>query len=332
MKVALVGHGSIGSRYKDSLIKNYIKIENLSIIEKNTKLIKKLRKENFKCYEDLFILKEEGLNIDYGIVANWGPQHIKTANQLIDLGCKRIIIEKPLSSRIDELESFKKRCAKENIFITVHHHWNYTDLIEKIANAQIKYNLGEPVGIRFIGGAVCLSTNGTHYLDLGCKILKSSPKEVSADLELDYINPRDKNLVNIGGMASYRMENNSFIHTSFSNKNSQSFRSEIVYRHGIIEISTDIKLKVFKRSDQDIINFGHKITRYGDLIFLGDVDFRDKLTLDSVLENLFYGDKPKVCIEEAEISVKMVLAAIQSHLYGKRVKFDNIVDTDILIS
>ena len=100
------------------------------------------------------------------------------------------------------MESFKKRCAKKNIFVTVHHHWNYTDLINKIENAQIKYNLGEPVGIRFIGGAVCLSTNGTHYFDLGCKILKSSPKEVSADLELDYINPRDKNLLNIPEICS----------------------------------------------------------------------------------------------------------------------------------
>ncbi len=332
MKVALVGHGSIGSRYKDSLIKNHINIEDIVIIEKNSKLIEELRKENFNCYEDLLILKREGLNIDYGIVANWGPQHIKTANQLIDIGCKRIIIEKPVSSRIDELESFKKRCINENIFITVHHHWNYTDIIDKIENAQIKYNLGEPVGIRFIGGAVCLSTNGTHYFDLGCKILKSSPKQVCADLELDYINPRDKKLVNIGGMASYRMKNDSFIHVSFSNNNSQSFRSEIVYRHGIIKISTDIKLKVFKRNDQDIIKFGHKITRYGDLNFIGDIAFKDILTLDSVLENLFYGDKPKVSLDEAEISVKMVLAAIQSHLNGKKVMFDNIIDTDILIS
>ena len=58
-------------------------------------------------------LEKRDINITHGIVANWGPEHLKTANKLIDLGCKKLIIEKPLSCRKDELQEFKKRCAQE---------------------------------------------------------------------------------------------------------------------------------------------------------------------------------------------------------------------------
>ena len=61
-----------------------------------------------------------------------------------------------------------------------------------------------------------LSTNGTHFFDLACELLDSEPEFITSDLEIDYINPRDKTLTIIGGMASYKMNNNSFIHVSFS--------------------------------------------------------------------------------------------------------------------
>ena len=53
-------------------------------------------------------------------------------------------------------------------------------------------NLGKPVGIRLLGGAVDLSTNGIHDLDLCCDILETTPNTVFSDLEIDNINPREK--------------------------------------------------------------------------------------------------------------------------------------------
>ena len=63
-----------------------------------------------------------------------------------------------------------------------------------------------------------MSTSGTHYLDLACEILNSEPVSAMADLEIDYINPRDKSLAFVGGSASYRLQNGTFIHVSFTNK------------------------------------------------------------------------------------------------------------------
>lgn len=330
MKFILVGHGSIGSKYKDSILKKIPDINDLFIVDKNKELINKLRKDGLNCGETLDDLRTN--EFTHGIVANWGPEHIKTANKLIDLGCKRLIIEKPLSCRKDELEIFKKRCLEDEVFVTIHHHWKYTNIFEVIDKSQNKYELGSPIGMRIIGGAVCLSTNGTHVFDLGCEILKSIPKSISADLELDYINPRNEKLVNIGGMASYKLQNNTFIHVSITNSNSEALRIEIIYKHGLLKLSTDSKLNVYKRKEEELIKFGGKITRYGDMQDLGEVIFNDKITVDEVLDNLINGSKPEVDINRAEIPVLMVLGALQSHLDQKRIMFDNIQDRGILIS
>lgn len=330
MNLVLVGHGSIGSKYKQSILKRFSDNDQLFVVENNISLLKKLKSYGLNCYESLDALKN--LNITHAIVANWGPDHIKTANKLIDLGCKRLIIEKPLSSRKDELFEFKKRCLSEKIFVTIHHHWKYTNIVDVLHKAEKKFNLGFPVGIRMIGGAVCLSTNGTHVFDLSCEILNSTPKSISSELELDYINPRSKNLVNIGGMASYKMKNESFIHVSITNSNSEAFRLEIIYRNGIIKLNTDSRLECYKRRQEEIHKFEDKVTRYGDMELIEEIKFENISTVDAVLENLISGIEPEVSIERAEVSTLMVLGALQSHLTGERVQFDNIKDTGILIS
>ena len=129
---------------------------------------------------------------DYGIVANWGPDHLSTAEMLIKLGCKRLIIEKPISNSLSELVDFRNKFEDKDIFVTVHHFFRFTNFLDTFRKAEKKYNFGEPVGIRLSGGAACLSTSGTHYLDLACEILSSEPNTVSADLKIDYINPRDQ--------------------------------------------------------------------------------------------------------------------------------------------
>ena len=109
MKLALIGHGSIGSRYKDEVSRNTYDIDKFYIVDPKESVLEELKRKSYKCFKSVNELKENNIEITHGIVANWGPDHINTANQLIDLGCKRLIIEKQLTNRKDELQSFKKR-------------------------------------------------------------------------------------------------------------------------------------------------------------------------------------------------------------------------------
>ena len=331
MAIVLVGHGSMGRRYKDAIIEKYNE-NDFYIIDNNDSVLENLRKNEIKCFKNFDELKREIKEINYGIVANWGPEHISTANKLIDIGCKRLIIEKPLSNRIDDLQNLKKRSLDEDIFITIHHHFPYTNIVEKIKQAEYEFNLGDPKGIRIIGGAVCLSTNGIHFFDLSCDVLNSKPKYITAELDLDYINPRDKNLLNIGGMACYKMENKTFINVSLSNENSECYRVEIVYRNSIIKLGSDDRLKLFQRNFEDVKKFNDKITRVGDLNFVCDINYESLPSPYSVLNNLINQNKPVVDIGKAEIPTLMVIGAIDSHIKGKRIEYDKIEDHGLLIS
>lgn len=164
-KFVLVGHGSIGSRFKDALVNLKIDKKDIYIVEKNKELLSVLKAQNFICFEDIEEIPEsDGFELA-GIVANWGPDHLPSANKLVDKGCNRLIIEKPISHSIADLIKFKERCKKNKLFVTVHYFWKYTNIVSTIKKIEEEQGLNKPHGFRIIGGAVCLSTNGTHFFD-----------------------------------------------------------------------------------------------------------------------------------------------------------------------
>ena len=335
MIIAIVGHGSIGSKYKEEILKRGFTNKSIIIIDSNITIIKKLREEGYLCYESIQDIDQSFKKIDYAIIANWGPDHIRSAQDISNLGCKRFIIEKPVSSNLEELDLFEKDIQKKSIFATVHHHWKYVGLDKLINEAQSQFELENPVGVRLIGGALGLCTNGIHWLDFAQEILSSNVSTIVSDLDIDYINPRDDSLAFIGGMCSFKMRNKSFIHVSFSNQNSQSARAEIVYKHGIIDICTrglEGKLKIYKRRQEDLDKFANKITRHGLLKLIGETEFINKRTVPDVLDDLFNSKIPKTSIKRAKIPLKMIIGAIQSSKENKMILWDDIKDQEIRIS
>jgi len=335
MLLVIVGHGSIGSKYKDELLKKGFSTESVIIIDSNISVLKKLRQEGYVCFESIKEIHNSFNKIDYGIIANWGPDHISSAIELCNMGCKRFIIEKPVSSNLDEIINFEKEIKEKSLFATVHHHWKYIGLENLIREAQSEHELLPPIGVRLIGGALGLSTNGIHWLDFAQEILESPLKTILADLDIDYINPRDDSLAFIGGMCSFRMQNNSFIHVSFSNQNSQSSRAEIIYRHGIIDIcirGQEGKLKIYKRKREDLEKFGHQITRHGSFDLISENSFINKSTVLLIRVLLLNSKLPKVSVHRAKIPLKMIIGAIQSSVQNKKISWDQIEDQKIRIS
>ena len=93
MSLVIVGHGSIGSKFKDELKKRGFPKNSIFIVDNNLELLAHLKKEGYSCFSsieemDLFNDKEK---IEYAIISNWGPDHINSANQILKFGCKRFI-------------------------------------------------------------------------------------------------------------------------------------------------------------------------------------------------------------------------------------------------
>ncbi len=333
MNIILVGHGSIGSIYKSFLMETKgINKDNLHIIETKKIVRDKLISEGFKCYSTIKSLNKENIVPTHSVVANWGPDHVNSAKQLIKLGCNRLIIEKPVSHRLDEFLSLKKISSENNIYVTVHHYWKLVECGNAIRKIQIKHDLGKPVGVRMIAGAACLSTNGIHDLDLCCDVLDSYPETVLADLQIDHINPRDKSLCYVGGVASFKMANDTFTHVSYTNKNSQTSRFEAIYKHGIIEIDLNGKLICFKRKQKDLDKSQGLVTRHGLLEKREEIPFEEIDTIPLIIDDLLHGKTPKVSLNRSEKSLRMLLGALKSNAEGKKVDCYNFEDSGVRIS
>ena len=128
------------------------------------------------------------------------------------------------------------------------------------------------------------------------------------------------------------MINGTFIHSSFSNKNSQSIMANVIYRNGYIEIDADGNLRCFRRNMEQVLKYKDKVTRYGKMFLISQNQAKDISTVDKVLDNLINDEQPKLDLENAEISLRMVLGAIQSHFQGKRVDLSKISESYIRIS
>ena len=94
----------------------------------------------------------------------------------------------------------------------------------------------------------------------------------------------------------------------------------------------DADAYAFNNSRYYIERFSDKITRHGHLDFVGEMEFVNKPTVPNVLDDLFQGEVPKVSVERAKISLKMIIGAIQSNKENSRVQWDKIKDQNIRIS
>ena len=83
---------------------------------------------------------------------------------------------------------------------------------------------------------------------------------------------------------------------------------------------------------EQVLEYKDKVTRYGKMFLISQNRSKEISTVDKVLDNLINDKKPKLDLENAEISLRMVLGAIQSHFQSKRVDLSKISESYIRIS
>ena len=137
MAILIVGHGSIGSRYRSELLKRNFNPENILIVDKSLDVLNSLKSEGFKCYKSIDQLSTCNNDIEYGIISNWGPDHFEAANFLLNNKCKRLIIEKPVTNSLSDLNKLIDKSKKLEAYVTVHHRWKYLELADKILVAWL---------------------------------------------------------------------------------------------------------------------------------------------------------------------------------------------------
>lgn len=173
-----------------------------------------------------------GRSFEYCVIANWGPDHISTLREVHELNLSsKFIVEKPLSGSFADLRELQILTMSGDVEFTVSFPKRYSDFQHSVEEATN----GSPTSISVWGGAQCISTNGSHWLDLAIGLF-GFPVSVMANFDSQPINPRSAELDFVEGTASYQFSGGRKLDLSFDNKSWVSSTARFLFSNGILEI------------------------------------------------------------------------------------------------
>lgn len=187
-----------------------------------------------------------------GVVANWGPDHMTTIKALIELGVTKLLIEKPLVSKLSDLQKLEIY-EKQGIILWCNYHIRFSNGMKNLLEFQNRHSIKTPISISVIGGAKCIATNGIHWIDFALQLFKADPISIQSNIQSQFMNPRHKDLVFLEGHISCSFEDSKLLHINYTNK---SFSDQIVlvlWEKFIGEIKNG-ELRIFQAGDPQYYN------------------------------------------------------------------------------
>ncbi|MCR4336258.1 MAG: Gfo/Idh/MocA family oxidoreductase [Candidatus Omnitrophica bacterium] len=270
----LIGYGSVGQYHARILHGRY---ERLVIIDINENARAKASAEYPKALVLSNIAELENHDWDWAgtlaVIANWGPDHETTFLELVRLGIKAVLCEKPLANSVAAGTQMIGEAEKSEVTLGVHHHHRYSGFVSGINSLAEDLELGAPCSVIMHGGALCTVTNGIHYIDLISELFGKGPDSVISTVTGDPINPRSKDLMFYGGTTCWSFGEKRELVMSFSNLSSLSLLGSIYYRHTVIHMARNLEIEICYRNKEEIQKFP-AITRVGlakNIIFKGSI-------------------------------------------------------------
>lgn len=255
--------------------------------------------------------KKHYSNYDLAVIANWGPDHFDYFKELVEAQTPRILIEKPLSDSLFEIDSMKKYSLSSSSRIFASFPLDFSVLPQKLIDLQKNSTLGRLMLINVSGGAKCLATNGIHYLSLAHKIFDSLPEYVISELNDHPINPRSSKFSFLEGIASWRFPGERFLNISFSNKSRVGININFVFEMGFGSIfGENLELKGI-----DEIPQGSPITKTlvaNRLISNGAAYFNEGQRPLIEIYNSLFSNCPSNFLDAVKVNQNLIAALIAS--------------------
>jgi predicted dehydrogenase len=247
----IVGLGSIGKTHLKHILRFAGKIV---VVDPNPQTIDYIQAIEFPVpieYHRIIELVPKDDLIEFAVISNWGPDHFSLIQEVAKLGVRHLLVEKPLVSKLHDLEELKRATLKGELKVITNMPISQGPLANRVLSLQLEGKLGQVQTILVSGGAKCLVTNGIHYIDLASKIFQSHPVSVFSSIENHSINPRSVNYVFAEGNSSWSYGNGKNLSISFSNNSHVQLSISIICKYGKIVIDENLAT-VFCISEKDI--------------------------------------------------------------------------------
>ena len=195
------------------------------------------------------------------VISNWGPDHWKTIQTLMESGGEIFYCEKPLTTSLESLSALKALVVSGRLRLLTGLNRTYMGFAERLNSIESMYHLGSPSSMVVHGGAQDLATNGIHWLDLAADLFQDYPSEVMALARTQCINPRSSQLEFWEGSACWKF-GDQFLTISYSNASSVANEAIIYYRNARVRVSTSTDWSLEIRPDDEVAG-DPRVTRVG---------------------------------------------------------------------
>lgn len=246
----IFGLGSIGKVHLSHILKNF---NRAVVIDPDDGVRQYLKECNIDSRVDYFLSLESSQILeapDIAVISNWGPDHFTTIQKCVDLGIKQIIVEKPLVSKLQDLEVLSNYVSSGKCKVVTNMPISQGPLPKLIQNAQHNEDLGPVQMILVSGGAKCLVTNGIHYVGLAMDIFGTFPENVFSSIASESVNPRSKEFMFVEGTSTWNFGSGKNLSISFTNRSHVQLCIEIFFTYGKMVIEGD-KATTYSISGKD---------------------------------------------------------------------------------
>ena len=249
-KAVLIGFGHHG---KKKLFQSLLKLEQMREI-----LIFDIRPEVLSGVEPLVDGKKINVTSSFDevlafvsrdvlvVVGTTAKDHLSIIKELALRNIKYLYVEKPLAQSMAECDEMAAILRNNGMRAAVGFFNDFIPLIIHHERLEREYSLGKLLKVSSEGGAVCLSTNGVHIIDLANLLFGSRPIEIYGHITSRIKNPRGDEYFTHGGLFHALYENKQELLLSYNNDSLVSHFILLTYEYGFIRASyNDEFMRIF---------------------------------------------------------------------------------------
>jgi predicted dehydrogenase len=242
-RAILIGFGHHG---RNRLFKSLLKlkqIETILVYDIRPEAVQDLTSfehdKQVKSTSDFNFLLSSASEETFVVIGTTAKDHLKIFREVVEKGVKYIYIEKPLAQSISDCKEMVTLAQKNGVNVAVGFYNDFIPLIYHHKRLELEYGLGRLLKVSSEGGAVCLSTNGVHVINLANLLFGDQPVEVYGRITSRIKNPRGNEYFTHGGLLHALYKGGQELLINYNNASLISHSITLYYEYGFIRASYD---------------------------------------------------------------------------------------------